>query len=61
MHVALNRLNRIECNYDDEVRENQNCGSPWEASNNVGHRCDSCFWDQEVILFCNLLNKYLVN
>ncbi|KAL4283283.1 hypothetical protein GQ457_16G006820 [Hibiscus cannabinus] len=35
-------------------------GQAWEASNNIGHCCDSCFWDREATLFCNLLRKYLV-
>ncbi|KAK8595948.1 hypothetical protein V6N12_064454 [Hibiscus sabdariffa] len=44
---SMNRLSSLE-------------GQAWEASNIVGHCCDSCFWDREATLFCNLLRKYLV-
>ncbi|KAG4146655.1 hypothetical protein ERO13_D05G172150v2 [Gossypium hirsutum] len=35
---------RLTCSSSSE-------GQSWEASNNVGRRCDSCFWDHEATLF----------
>lgn len=50
MTPRLNRLNSID--------------QTWEASNNLADNlpcCESCFWDREAALFCNMLKKKLVN
>ncbi|KAG4129898.1 hypothetical protein ERO13_D09G108500v2 [Gossypium hirsutum] len=66
VHVALTGPKGICCNCDCDIEEKPNHSTPsecqaWDASNDVSHCCDYCFWDREANLFCSLLRKYLIN
>ncbi|XP_039014279.1 putative F-box protein At1g67623 [Hibiscus syriacus] len=49
-----------DCDCDCDRDRDRDRDQAWEASNNVGHCCDTCFWDREATVFCNLIRKYLI-
>ncbi|KAE8705732.1 P-loop containing nucleoside triphosphate hydrolases superfamily protein isoform 1 [Hibiscus syriacus] len=48
----------IDCDCDRDRDSSSLEDEAWEASNNVGHCCDTFFWEREANLFSNLLRKY---
>ena len=65
---SFNNSKVVGCNCEHDITQRRNRLSSksqaWEASNNLFDNlpyCDSCFWDREAALFCNMLRQELVN